>query len=185
MLRGGFDIKREPLDLAVILEEVVAEYRGLMQSKQLRLQMDIGPLSLYSGGEDPLRWAFRHLVKNACDYTLPEGIIRISASEADGKFVLKVRDTGVGITRYEKSRIFDQFYRGQPTAKDGRVIDVRGAGLGLFVVDQVAKAHSGTIEVWSEQGIGSEFTLRIPYESPPSDKQEPRVTDSHAVTEER
>jgi signal transduction histidine kinase len=184
MLRGGFDIKREPLDLAVILEEVVAEYRGLMQSKQLRLQMDIAQLSLYAGGEDPLRWAFRHLVKNACDYTLPEGIIRISATEAAGMFVLKVRDTGVGITRYEKSRIFDQFYRGTPTAKDGRVIDVRGAGLGLFVVEQVARAHGGTVEVWSEQGIGSEFTFRIPYKAPSSTEPEVSTAGSHTATEE-
>jgi len=185
MLRGGFDIKREPLDLALILEEVVAEHRSLMQSKQLRLQMDIGPLSLYSGGEDPLRWAFRHLVKNACDYTLPEGIIRISAAEVDREFVLKVRDTGVGITRYEKGRIFDQFYRGQPTAKDGRVIDVRGAGLGLFVVSQVAKAHGGAVDVWSEQGIGSEFTFRIPYEPPSIDEEEARTTSRRAITGER
>ena len=99
-------------------------------------------------------------------------------------FILQVRDTGVGITRYEKSRIFDQFYRGQPTAKDGRPIDVRGAGLGLFVVAQVAKAHGGTIDVWSEQGIGSEFTLRIPYEPPTTDKQDTGASKSQAITGE-
>ena len=68
-----------------------------------------------------MRWAFKHLIKNACDYTLPGGLIRITAADEDGCFVLKVRDTGVGIARHEKAHIFEQFYRGQPASPDGAV----------------------------------------------------------------
>jgi signal transduction histidine kinase/HAMP domain-containing protein len=161
MIKGGFEITPEKVELAELLHSVIDEYRELAESKNLKLQVDAAKLQPYSGGREPLRWAFKHLIKNACDYTLPGGVIRITASDEDGCFMLKVRDTGVGIARHEKAHLFEQFFRGQPVAPDGTVIDIRGAGLGLFVVDQVVRAHQGEIEVWSEQGIGSEFLIRL------------------------
>lgn len=162
MIRGGFELTTEKLDLAELLYSVIDEYKELAESKNLRLQIDIGPIQSYSGGREPLRWTFRHLIKNAYDYTLPGGLIRITALDEDGCFVLKVRDTGVGIAPHEKPHIFEQFYRGQPVSRDGVVIDTRGAGLGLFVVDQVVRVHEGEVKVWTEQGIGSEFQIRLP-----------------------
>lgn len=171
MIRGGFEIKPESVDLAALIQSILDEYRELMDAKHLRLQVDVPKLRVYTGGKEPLRWAIKGLIKNACDYTLPGGLIKITAAEENGAFVLRVRDTGVGIARHERPRIFEQFYRGQPVAPSGRVIDIRGAGLGLFVVDQVVRAHHGEVEVWSEQGIGSEFTVRLPYQEGASEAQ--------------
>jgi signal transduction histidine kinase len=163
MIRGGFEITRTPMELAEVLQSVIDEFRELVSSKALRLQVGIAkPLAPFSGGAEPLRWMFRHLIRNAIYYTPQGGTIKITAEDENNCFMLKVRDTGAGIARHEKSRIFEQFYRGQPVLRDGTAIDVRGAGLGLFVVDQVVKAHGGEIRVWTEQGIGSEFTILLP-----------------------
>jgi two-component system phosphate regulon sensor histidine kinase PhoR len=164
MIKGGFEVTPQELSLETLLNEVIDAYQSQIESKNLRLQVDVGSLRLYTGGREPLRWVFTNLLKNAIDYTLSGGLIKISAIDEDGNCVVRIRDTGVGIARHERARIFEQFYRGQPTAPDGTVIDIRGAGLGLFVVDQVVRAHGGEIEVWSEPGIGSEFTIRLPRE---------------------
>jgi signal transduction histidine kinase len=73
-----------------------------------------------------------------------------------------VSDTGVGISPSEQRRIFEQFYRGYPVAPDGTEIDVRGTGLGLFIIDQIVRAHGGCVEVQSKMGEGSEFTIKLP-----------------------
>jgi signal transduction histidine kinase/HAMP domain-containing protein len=161
MIKGGFEITPEKVDVGELLHSVIGEYKELAESKNLKLQIDISKLQPYSGGREPLRWTFKHLIKNACDYTLSGGVLRITAVDEGDCLIVKVRDTGVGIARHEKSHLFEQFFRGQPVASDGTVIDIRGAGLGLFVVDQVVRAHNGEIEVWSEQGIGSEFLVRL------------------------
>lgn len=166
MIRGGFEITPQDVNLAKLITTTIDEFRELADSKGLKLQIDIGKLRLYTAGEEPLKWMVKHLIKNAIDYTPSGGIIKITASDADEGYSLKVRDTGVGIARHEKPHIFEQFYRGQPTAANGSVIDIRGAGLGLFVVDQVVRAHGGTVEVWSEPGIGTEFTVRLPHSIP-------------------
>jgi signal transduction histidine kinase len=68
----------------------------------------------------------------------------------------------VGISPFDQEHIFEQFYRTAPIAADGTVLDHRGAGLGLFIVDQVARAHGGRVSVISEPGAGSEFVLQLP-----------------------
>lgn len=176
MIRGGFEITPQDVNLNKLIPATIDEFRELAESKGLKLQIDIGKLRLYTAGEEPLRWMLKHLLKNAIDYTPSGGIIKITASEMDDVFILKVRDTGVGIARHEKPHIFEQFYRGQPTMSNGTVIDIRGAGLGLFVVDQVVRAHGGEIEVWSEPGIGSEFTVRLPHVIPTSANHAERTT---------
>ncbi len=164
MIRGGFQVTPQDLHLDQLLQEVINEQRAEIEKKNLRLQVDVGALQLYTGGREPLRWAFKNLIKNAVDYTLPGGMIKVTAAEEETGIVVRIRDTGVGIPRHERARIFEQFYRGQPAAPDGTVIDIRGAGLGLFVVEQVVRAHGGEVEVWSEVGIGSEFTIHLPHE---------------------
>jgi signal transduction histidine kinase len=79
-----------------------------------------------------------------------------------GILVVTVKDNGVGISAFDQQHIFEQFYRSAPITPDGTVLDYRGAGLGLFIVDQVAKAHNGRVSVISEIGAGSEFVLEMP-----------------------
>src|SRR5438128_6270800 len=93
MIRGGFEITPADVNLTKLMQDVIDEYREPVESKGLKLQVDLGKLRLYTGGNEPLRWMFKHLIKNAYDYTPSGGLIRISAADTDDAFVLKVRDT--------------------------------------------------------------------------------------------
>jgi signal transduction histidine kinase len=130
------------------------------------MHVDMDNLVPYYGDKDRLSWAFEHLIRNACNYTMPGGHIGVFTSQENGHLVIRVHDSGVGVGPRDLPRVFEQFYRGNPVAPDGTVIDVRGAGLGLFIVKTVVEAHSGSVEVESRAGEGSEFIIRLPYVEP-------------------
>ncbi len=94
---------------------------------------------------------------------MPGGHVGVFAGQENGNLVIRIHDTGVGIAPRDLPRVFEQFYRGNPVAPDGTVIDVRGAGLGLFIVKAVVTAHGGSVDVQSKPGDGSEFILTLPY----------------------
>jgi two-component system phosphate regulon sensor histidine kinase PhoR len=102
--------------------------------------------------------ALTNLVDNALKYG-PEGAtIRIGSKVQDGKLLIAVQDQGIGIRREDLKHIFERFYR----VHTGNVHDVKGFGLGLHYVQQIAKAHGGHVHVDSELGRGSTFTLTLP-----------------------
>jgi two-component system sensor histidine kinase VicK len=83
-------------------------------------------------------------------------------NRSNGHALVRVLDTGVGIAPHDRPHIFEQFYRGNPIMPGGALIDVRGTGLGLFIADQVIRAHDGHINVDSKVGKGSQFTIYLP-----------------------
>lgn len=91
-------------------------------------------------------------------YTPPGGRITVHAATRDGEVVIRVVDTGIGIPRNEQARIFERFYRVDPA----RSREVGGTGLGLSIAKHLVEAHGGRIEVESEVGRGSTFTVLLP-----------------------
>ncbi|MBN1312987.1 MAG: HAMP domain-containing protein [Anaerolineae bacterium] len=170
MVRGTFDIVPQMVEIPTVLDEAIKKFRESIQAKGLKVSVAIDELPLYRGDKERLAWAFEHLVRNACDYTMPGGHIGIFANHDNGNLVIRVHDDGVGIAPRDLPRVFEQFYRGHPVAPDGTVIDVRGAGLGLFVVRAVVAAHNGSIDVRSRPGDGSEFIISLPYTAHPDDE---------------
>ncbi|MCC6904238.1 MAG: HAMP domain-containing histidine kinase, partial [Anaerolineae bacterium] len=162
LVRGDLQLRVEQADINAILVEVADGFSEVIADKRLDFQTDYGDLPEIAGDPDRLRWALSQVVKNACNYTLPGGMVRVTTARENGSVVIRVRDNGVGITPRELPRIFEQFYRGFPTSTDGQLIDVRGAGLGLFILDQVVSAHGGSVAVQSAPGRGSEFAVRLP-----------------------
>ena len=111
------------------------------------------------GDEDLLVTALRNLVENAVAYSPEKTRVVVSATR-DGASAaqISVADQGIGIPERDLERIFERFYRVDPA----RSRATGGTGLGLAIVKHVVAAHSGKVTVWSKEGVGSTFTLRLP-----------------------
>ena len=110
------------------------------------------------GDPDRLRQALGNLVGNAVRHTAPGGGVRLELTEEDGLVRIAVRDTGSGIPATDLPHLFDRFWRAD--AARGRATG--GSGLGLSIARQIVADHDGTVEVTSEVGVGSVFTVVLP-----------------------
>ena len=147
---------REEVRLDELLLAVTENMRLVADEKGVVLVLADNPPCTVRGDAHQLRRVFYNLIDNAVKYTPAAGTVRV-ASRCDGEsVVVTVSDTGVGITGEHLPRIFDRFYRvDQSRAGDG-------AGLGLAICRSVVRATGGSIEVTSEVGRGSKFTMELP-----------------------
>jgi two-component system sensor histidine kinase SenX3 len=108
--------------------------------------------------ESQLATAVTNLLANAVSYSPENTRIAVGARARAGFVEITVTDSGIGIPREDRSRVFERFYR----VDQSRASRTGGTGLGLAIVKHVATNHGGSVSVWSEEGLGSTFTLRIP-----------------------
>jgi two-component system sensor histidine kinase SenX3 len=100
-----------------------------------------------------------NLLANAVAYSPPDAErIAVAARARAGMVEIAVTDSGIGIPRKDRNRVFERFYR----VDQSRASSTGGTGLGLAIVKHVATNHGGSVTVWSEEGLGSTFTMRIP-----------------------
>ena len=92
----------------------------------------------------------------------------MQAAQRDGKVAITVSDTGIGIPKESRERVFERFYR----VDKGRARKTGGTGLGLPIAKWIAARHNGWIQVTSKPGMGSRFTLLLPWEKPPAESNE-------------
>jgi signal transduction histidine kinase len=157
--KGTLGIQRESIVLADFVTDISDEWRPKMDDKELTFELDIPPsLPIVEADSRRLRWAIINLVRNAWQYTPSGGAVTIQPTSADEYVILKVSDTGVGMTSEEQQQIFNRFYRPLHEEDD----DVRGLGLGLYVTQAIIEAHGGELVVESEKGVGSAFSLVLP-----------------------
>jgi signal transduction histidine kinase len=109
-----------------------------------------------AGDRARLEQVAANLIDNAIKYTAAGGRVDVAVRRDNGSAILEVRDTGVGIPADEISRIWDRLFRGDSSRTE------RGLGLGLSFVKAIVTAHGGTVDVSSEPGRGSTFTVRLP-----------------------
>jgi two-component system sensor histidine kinase SenX3 len=158
----------DPLEAPVLvsLDDVVAEAvdRSRLTAEARHITLVCGSVRglKVMGDSRQLVTAVGNLVDNAVRYG-PEGSrVAVSVSEVDGPAgriaELSVTDEGPGIAQAERDRIFERFYR----VDSARSRDTGGTGLGLAIVKHVAAGHGGEATVWSDEGTGSTFTLRLP-----------------------
>jgi signal transduction histidine kinase len=110
---------------------------------------------LIHGDSDGLVRLFVNLLDNAIKYT-PSGAITVVARSGPGEYTIAVSDSGVGIPAEHLPHVFDRFYRVDLSRSR------RGAGLGLAIAQEIARAHAGPIQVASQPGAGSTFTVHLP-----------------------
>lgn len=123
------------------------------------IHVEIAPgLPALHADADALVTALLNLLDNACKYTPEEKQISIRVTAEEGGVVFAVQDNGIGIPASEHTRIFRRFYRLDRRSSRG----TSGVGLGLAIVDEIARAHGGSVCVRSEAGAGSTFIVRLP-----------------------
>jgi len=124
----------------------------------IRLEPGGGPIPSTRMDADAIAQAFQNLLDNAVKYSGTSKEVVVTVSAVNGEVAIAVRDHGIGIARDEQRKIFERFHR----VGTGLVHDVRGSGLGLSIVHHIVAAHGGRIDVQSEPGNGSTFTMRLP-----------------------
>jgi signal transduction histidine kinase len=151
-------VRRAPLELQSLLQELIDELRVLAEDHQLSLSLQTEPTPLVLGDAQWLKQAVINLLDNAIRYTPPGGEVTVRLRATDGGVAISVEDTGPGIESQHLPHLFERFYR----ADFARARDCGGTGLGLPIVKGIADAHGGTITLETEVGKGSVFTLILP-----------------------
>ena len=148
----------EPADLAVCTADLASAFQAAFQRAGLAFEVDCQPL-----GEpayvDREMWekVVLNLLSNALKYTFA-GSVRVSLTAADGRAVLRVADTGIGVAAADMPRLFERFHRG--AASQARSNE--GSGIGLALVQELLGLHGGSITAESRPGAGTTFTASIP-----------------------
>ncbi len=158
---GNVEMNFAPVAMEEVVDGVIAEMRPLAQQKSLTLHWRRPRARLrVMGDSTQLEQVVRNLLDNAIKYTPAGGKIAVSMRGVQGaqrSFVeLCVQDTGIGIPPEAQKRVFERFYRADPSHT------VPGTGLGLAIVKEIVEAHQGTIHLESRVGEGSTFCVRLP-----------------------
>ena len=157
--RGTFTYEMKPIDFRKIVEAESEKERKVAEKKELKFNIEIkdGNYNMV-GDESQLNQAVRNLIDNSILYT-PKGSVKIEMANDKGKIILRVEDTGVGISEELKPKLFTK----GGTDKNSQKINVNSTGFGLSFVKGVIEAHKG--RVWVESpgvGKGSTFFLELP-----------------------
>ncbi len=154
---GALKLQKEPTDLAMLLGETVASFRGQAQAAGVELQQDPTPdLPIVQVDPARIREVLSNILANALRYTQPGGSIRVKCFiEGDGtrQITVAVSDTGMGIPPEDLPHIFDRFYKSR---------DSRGTGLGLAIAKNLVAAHGGEIKAESQPGQGTTIRFTLP-----------------------
>lgn len=146
------------LDLATVIADAVDRNLVLAEQHSIKLASSaIGPVNMF-GDYEMLTTAVKNLIENAIVYSEPGGQVGVGLRVVDSVAEIAVTDSGIGIPESEQERIFERFYRVDPS----RSRETGGTGLGLAIVKHAAYNHRGEVKLFSKVGTGSTFTLRLP-----------------------
>jgi two-component system, OmpR family, phosphate regulon sensor histidine kinase PhoR len=152
------DIKVETVDIAALVNEVMNSLRLQIEKQDARISLQTaGDLSLQGDKLHLLSVVF-NLLDNALKYSKSNASIQVEIKEEEGFVHLSVTDNGIGIPAAYTGKVFEKFFR----VPAGDTHNAKGHGLGLSYVAKVVEQHHGTIEVVSQEGLGSTFTIRLP-----------------------
>ena len=156
--RKPYDL--QPLDVAALAADVVADFQREVASRGFAIELDVEPAARVRLRADSAAMtnALWNLLDNAVKYSPDSRIVQVSVRACAGGIAIAVRDHGLGIPPRERREIFGRFVRGEKAARLG----IKGTGLGLAMVSHIVRAHGGRIEVDSEEGTGSTFRVVLP-----------------------
>ena len=157
---GKAELKKEPVDLNQLVEEVIAHLSTQAERQKLSISQDFATdLPAVPVDKDRVRQVIANLVHNAIKFSHSGGRITITTRTLEGLAVVDIADTGIGIPKEDLTRVFERFYKGDK-ARAGE-----GTGMGLAIAKHVVEAHGGSIWVRSEEGKGSTFSFSLPLQA--------------------
>lgn len=155
----AWEVPPEPLPLLEVLREALDRVAQVAERAGLELVAELAEEEiLVPGDRRQLVTAVANLLDNAVKYTEPPGKVWLRAHRRDRLVVIEVEDEGAGIAPSHRERIFERFYRVDPSRSAAR----GGTGLGLSIVKHVVLNHRGSVHVESEEGKGSRFWIELP-----------------------
>lgn len=152
--QGAYPMKQKAFPLDEQLKRVVQKYRWRLEEEDIDISYKLAPLSFF-GDAELLENVWENLLTNAIKYNKPGGSIEITLQASGSEVVVEFKDSGIGISEPAIGQLFDRFYRVDAARKKD------GTGLGLSIVQQIVALHHGMVDVNSEVGVGSTFTIRF------------------------
>lgn len=144
-----------------MIENICCMMQASAEKKHIAIRNNLCEEPNIWGDGDRFKQMVINLVDNAIKYTDNGGQVKVSTDIKDGSYLISVEDNGVGISKKHQEKLFERFYR----VDKARSRSAGGTGLGLAIVKHIVLGFNGTIELESEVGKGSKFTIKIPLES--------------------
>lgn len=151
------DLKMERIRLKEVLETALKTIFPLAKEREISVADGITDDLSVIGDKEQLTELFLSILDNAIKYNKPKGSITVSLTRSGDWAVTRISDTGIGIAKEAMDKVFDRFYRADMSRGE-----IPGTGLGLPIAKGIAEAHGGRIEVESDMGKGSTFTVYLP-----------------------
>jgi signal transduction histidine kinase len=158
MEAGARRYRFEPRDGTELVRRVVEDFRPQARAAGNDLAFHGNGAAPLEADDEALTRAVSNLLDNALKYSPGPSRIEVGLHQRDGQVRIAVRDHGIGIPVHERAAVFAKFYRGEQARSRG----IKGTGIGLAMVDEIVRAHHGRVEVESEPGQGSTFTIVLP-----------------------
>ncbi|MFC6291386.1 two-component sensor histidine kinase [Macrococcus epidermidis] len=155
---GETTLNKEMMDISPLLEKNIQNFKQSAIEHKTTLQLDLQHTKEVAIDYDKIFQVITNLLDNAMRYTKSGDTIKISTYNDSSNLYIQISDTGVGIAKEHINHIFERFYKVDQARTRGK----HGTGLGLFIVKAIIEKHHGEINVESEQGIGTTFTISIP-----------------------
>ncbi|HOA96647.1 MAG TPA: ATP-binding protein [Acetivibrio saccincola] len=150
-------LRSENVNIKSLVNEVISIVRSIADEKEVTLYNKVTEDIFIKGDKNRLKQMFLNLIDNGIKYNVKGGEVTVDAYLDEGKIVIKIKDTGIGIDSKHFPRLFERFYR----VDKGRSRDLGGTGLGLSIVKHIVNLYNGSVKVNSELGKGTEFTVII------------------------
>lgn len=153
----GEELDQEPVQIASVVEETGRMLQHDAEEKSITFRVRAEKID-GKVNEFSTRHITENLIQNAIKFTPEGGQVEVRTYEENGEAVLEVEDTGIGMSEDSVSEVFEAFRQ----ESEGKERDYEGTGLGLALVEELTDMEGGTIEVDTEKGVGSRFTVRFP-----------------------
>lgn len=152
-------VRMEEFDLHTLLMQIINGMKVPFEKKKISLRLLAAQRTVLTTDKYKLSQSVYNLLANAYKFTEPNGIVSVFYERTDAGVSIHIRDTGIGIPEEDLPHLFDAYYRGENAGR------TPGDGLGLYVVKENIGQVGGTVDVRSNPGEGSEFTITVPTES--------------------